>query len=69
MKNLGEKEKNKKNINSLDNVLNNISTIEKMTDEMMKGLHFIIFGLILLVIVIFIFVSIDTLSDIVLVAV
>ena len=29
MKDLGEKEKNKKNINSLDNVLNNISTVEK----------------------------------------
>lgn len=68
MKNLGENE-NKKNIDSLYNVLNNISAIEKMADEMMKGLYFVIFCLMLLVIMIFIFVSIDALSDIVLVAV
>ena len=66
MKNLGEKENKKKNIDSLDNVLNNMSTIEKMADEMMKGLYFIMFCLILLVIVVFIFVSIDALSDILL---
>ena len=41
MKNLGEKENKKKNIDSLDNVLNNTSTIEKMVDKMMKGLYFI----------------------------
>ena len=66
MKNLGEKENKKKNIDSLDNVLNNISAIEKMADEMMKGLYFIMFHLMLLVIIVFIFVSIDALSDIVL---
>lgn len=66
MKNLGEKENKKKDIDNLDNVLNNMSTIEKIADEMMKGLYFIVFCLILLVIVIFIFVSIDALSDIVL---
>lgn len=66
MKNLGEKENNKKNIDSLDNVLNNISTIKKMADEMMKGLYLIMFCLMLLVIIVFIFVSIDALSDIVL---
>jgi hypothetical protein len=65
MKNLGEKE-NKKNINSLNNVLNNINTIENMADEMMKGLYFVIFCLMLFVIMVFIFVSIDALSDIVL---
>ena len=66
MKDLGEKENKKKNINSLDNVLNNMSTVEKMADDMMKGLYFVILLLILLVIVVFIFVSIDALSDIVL---
>lgn len=66
MKNLGEKEKNKKNINSLDNVLDDMSIIEKMADEMMKILYFVIFYLMLLVIIVFIFVSIDALSDIVL---
>lgn len=66
MKNLGEKENKKKNIDSLDNVLNNISTIEKMADEMMKGLYFIMFYLMLLVIIVFIFASIDALSYIVL---
>jgi hypothetical protein len=66
MKNLEEKENKKKNIDSLDNVLNNISTIEKMADEMMKGLYFVIFYLMLFVIMVFIFVSIDALSDIVL---
>lgn len=65
MKNLGEKE-NKNNINSLDNVLNNMSTIEKMADEMMKGLYFVIFYLIILVIVVFIFVNLDTFSDMIL---
>ena len=54
MKNLGEKEKNKKNIDSLDNVLDDMSTVEKLTDDIMKGLHFIILLLILLVIVVFI---------------
>lgn len=66
MKNLGEKENKKKNINNLDNVLNNMSTVEKMADDMMKGLYFIMFCLMLLVIVVFIFVSLDALSDIVL---
>ena len=65
MKNLGETENNKNEVDSLDNILNNISTIEKMADEMMKGLYFIMFYLILLVIVVFIFVSVDALSDIV----
>ena len=63
MKNLEEKENKKKNINSLDNVLNNISIVEKMADEMVKGLHFIVFCLILLVIVVFVFVSLDTFAD------
>ena len=66
MKNLGEKENKKKNIDSLDDVLNNMSTIEKMADEMMKVLYFIMFCLMLLVIIVFIFVSIDALSDILL---
>ena len=54
MKNLGEKENKKKNIDSLDNVLDDMSTVEKLTDDIMKGLHFIILLLILLVIVVFI---------------
>ena len=62
MKELKDKEKKKSNIDSLDN----INTIEKIADDMMKGLHFIVFCLILLVIVVFIFVSINELSDIVL---
>lgn len=66
MKDLEEKENKKKNIDSLDNVLNNMSTVEKMADEIMKGLHFIVFCLILLVIIVFIFVRINELSDIVL---
>ena len=66
MKNLGEKENKKQNIDSLNNVLNNISTIEKMANEMIKGLYFIMFCLMLLVIIVFIFVSINALSDIVL---
>ena len=65
MKNLGEKENKKKNINSLDNVLNIISTVEKIADDMVKGRHFIILLLILLVIVVFILVSLDTFADII----
>ena len=66
MKNLGEKENKKNEIDSIDNILNNMSIIEKMADEMMKILYFVIFYLMLFVIIVFIFVSIDALSDIVL---
>ena len=66
MKNLGEKEKKKNEIDSIDNILNNMSIIEKMADEMMKILYFVIFYLMLLVIIVLFFVSIDALSDIVL---
>lgn len=54
MKNLGEKEKKKNEIDSIDNILDNVSIINKTVDNMMKDLYLIMFIMILLVIVIFV---------------
>ena len=54
MKNLGEKENKKKNKLDYINTIYDRSIIEKISDDMMKGLHFIILLLILLVIMVFI---------------
>ena len=64
MKDLGEKE-NKKNKLDYLNTIYDRSIIEKISDDMMKGLNFIILLLILLVIVVFILVSLDTFADII----
>lgn len=63
MKNLEEKENKKKNKLDWINIVDNRSIIEKISDDMMKGLHFIILFLMLFVIVVFIFVSLDTFVD------
>ena len=65
MKNLGEKENKKKNKLDYINIIYDRSIIEKISDDMMKGLHFIILPLMLLVIVVFILVSLDTFADII----
>lgn len=54
MKDLEEKENNKNEVDSLNNILDNISIINKTVDNMMKDLYLIMFIMILLVIVIFI---------------
>ena len=54
MKNLGEKENKKKNKLDYINTIYDRSIIEKISDDMMKGLHFIILLLMLLMIVVFI---------------
>ena len=54
MKNLGEKENKKKNKLDYINTIYDRSIIEKISDDMMTGLHFIILLLMLLVIVVFI---------------
>ena len=54
MKNLEEKENNKNEVDSLDNILYNISIIIETVDNMMKDLHLIMLIMLLLVIVIFI---------------
>ena len=54
MKNLEEKENKKKNKLDYINTIYDRSIIEKISDDMMKGLHFIILLLILLVIMVFI---------------
>lgn len=66
MKNLEEKE-NKKKKNKLDwiNIVDNRSVIDKMTDEMLKGLYFVTLCLMLIVMVILIFVGVDAFSEIV----
>lgn len=65
MKNLGEKENKKKNKLDYLNTIYDRSIIEKISDDMMKGLNFIILLLILLMIVVFILVSLDTFADII----
>lgn len=65
MKNLGEKENKKKNKLDYLNTIYDRSIIEKISDDMMKGLNFIILLLILLVIVVFILVSLDAFADII----
>ena len=65
MKNLGEKENKKKNKLDYLNTIYDRNIIEKISDDMMKGLNFIILLLILLVIVVFILVSLDAFADII----
>ena len=54
MKNLGEKENKKKNKLDYINTIYDRSIIEKISDDMMKGLYFVILLLMFLVIVVFI---------------
>lgn len=65
MKNLEEKENKKKNNLDWINIIDNRSIIDKIADEMLKGLYFVTLCLILIVMVIFIFVGIDAFSEIV----
>lgn len=64
MKNLEEKENKKKNeIDILDKTLDDMSILEKTVDEMLKGLLFIILCMLMLLVIIFIFASVDMISD------
>lgn len=65
MKNLEEKENKKKNNLDWINIIDNRSIIDKIADEMLKGLYFVILCLMLIVMVILIFVGIDAFSEIV----
>lgn len=65
MKNLEEKENKKKNKLDWINIIDNRSVIDKIADEMLKGLYFVTLCLMLIVLVIFIFVGIDAFSEIV----
>lgn len=65
MKNLGEKENKKKNKLDWINIVDNRSIIDKIADEMLKGLYFITLCLILIVMVILIFIGVDAFSEIV----
>lgn len=65
MKELGEKENKKKNELDWINIIDNRSTIDKIADEMLKGLYFVTLCLMLIVMVILIFVGVDTFSEIV----
>lgn len=65
MKNLGEKENKKKNNLDWINIVDNRSIIDKIADEMLKGLYLVTLCLILIVMVILIFVSVDMFSEIV----
>ena len=64
MKNLEEKE-NKKNKLDWINIVDNRSVIDKIADEMLKGLYFVILCLMLIVMVILIFIGVDAFSEIV----
>lgn len=63
MKNLEEKENKKNKIDMLDKTLDDISILEKTVDEMLKGLFFIILCMLILLVIIFIFVGVDVISD------
>lgn len=64
MKNLEEKENKKKNeIDLLDKTLDDMSILEKTVDEMLKGLFFIVLCMLILLVIIFIFVGVDIISD------
>lgn len=65
MKNLEEKENKKKNKLDWINIIDNRSVIDKIADEMLKGLYFVTLCLMLIVLVILIFVGIDAFSEIV----
>ena len=65
MKNLEEKENKKKNNLDQINIVDNRRIIDKIADEMLKGLYFVTLCLILIVMVILIFVGIDAFSEIV----
>ena len=65
MKNLEEKENKKKNKLDWINIIDNRSIIDKIADEMLKGLYFVTLCLMLIVMVILIFVGIDAFSEIV----
>ena len=65
MKNLEEKENKKKNNLDWINIVDNRSIIDKIADEMLKGLYFVTLCLILIVMVILIFVGVDMFSEIV----
>ena len=65
MKNLEEKENKKKNKLDCINIVDNRSIIDKIADEMLKGLYFVILCLMLIVMVILIFVGVDVFSEIV----
>lgn len=64
MKNLEEKENKKKNNLDWINIVDNRSIIDKIADEMLKGLYFVTLCLILIVMVILIFVGVDAFSEI-----
>lgn len=63
MKNLEEKENKKNKIDMLDKTLDDISILEKTVDEMLKGLFFIMLCMLILLVIIFIFVGVDIISD------
>jgi len=65
MKNLEEKENKKKNNLDWINIVDNRRIIDKIADEMLKGLYFVTLCLILIVMVILIFVGVDMFSEIV----
>ena len=65
MKNLEEKENKKKNKLDWINIIDNRSIIDKIADEMLKGLYFVTLCLMLIVLVILIFVGVDAFSEIV----
>lgn len=63
MKNLEEKENKKNKIDMLDKTLDDRSILEKTVDEMLKGLFFIMLCMLILLVIIFIFVGVDMISD------
>lgn len=65
MKNLEEKENKKNEVDMLNDTLDDMSILEKTVDEMLKGLFFIMLCMLILLVIIFIFVGVDVISDII----
>lgn len=63
MKNLEEKENKKNEIDILDKTLDDMITLEKTVDKMLKGLFFIMLCILMLLVIVFIFAGIDMISD------
>lgn len=63
MKNLEEKENKKNEIDMIDKTLDDMNILEKTVDEMLKGLFFIMLCMLMPLVIVFIFVGVDMISN------
>lgn len=63
MKNLEVKENKKNEVDMIDKTLDDMSILEKTVDDMLKELFFIMLCMLMLLVIVFIFASVDMISD------